>query len=513
MSLADLTDAEVEQRLRSAHQLLQQNRMEEALAAARLLLDEPRSLLVATQIAGAALASLHRPAEALPFARKAMELDPKDPGAVIRLLAVLDSLALYEEVEERSRQALGRGWDAPPLRLLFGRALISLGKLDEAERLLRELVQRAPGFIEAHQGLANLIWSRTGDARAAVAPLDAAIANTPAYPLTVLKAEVLSYAGDRQGAYDTLAAALAKPDADVGLHLAASQMAGPLNADLSARHAEIAHGVMGDQEPALLGLVEARLAQGKAAAAEGFARKLRRIVPDDQHVIAMLATAERLQGKPGWGALFDYDAFVGASQLDTPAGWSDLPTYLNDLATSLIAMHTTTAHPIGQSVRGGTQTTRSLLTSRDPAIRALFKALDGPIRRYVAALGRGDDPVRSRNLGGYAYAGIWSVRLRSGGGRHTDHVHPAGWLSSACYIDVPPAAQGADRAGWIRFGEPGLPTRPTLEAEHFVRPEPGRLVLFPSYMWHGVTPFGGDTPRLTVAFDIVPSETIPEAAR
>ena len=30
-----------------------------------------------------------------------------------------------------------------------------------------------------------------------------------------------------------------------------------------------------------------------------------------------------------------------------------------------------------------------------------------------------------------------------------------------------------------------------------------RLVLFPSYMWHGTVPFAGDEPRLTVAFDLV----------
>ncbi|CAN5284923.1 hypothetical protein BH09PSE2_BH09PSE2_25450 [soil metagenome] len=200
---------------------------------------------------------------------------------------------------------------------------------------------------------------------------------------------------------------------------------------------------------------------------------------------------------------------VGDYALEPPAGWGDLTAFLSDLSAALTRLHTTRTHPVGQSVRGGTQTTRNLLTIDDPAIRGLFRALDAPIRRHIAGLGEGSDPLRRRNLVGYAYAGAWSVRLRAGGGRHADHVHPAGWLSSACYIDVPHGAQGEDRAGWIRFGEPGTPTRPPLEAEHFVRPEPGRLVLFPSYMWHGVTPFSGEEPRLTVAFDLVPSRTTP----
>ena len=185
------------------------------------------------------------------------------------------------------------------------------------------------------------------------------------------------------------------------------------------------------------------------------------------------------------------------------------PPSLHDLSAALTRLHVTRTHPVGQSVRDGTQTTQNLLASDDPAIRGLFRALDAPIRRHIAGLGEGTDPLRRRNLGGYAYAGAWSVRLKAGGGRHADHVHPAGWLSSACYIDVPAGAQGDDRAGWIKFGEPGTPTAKPLPPEHFVRPEPGRLVLFPSYMWHGVTPFAGDEPRLTVAFDLVPAKSTP----
>jgi hypothetical protein len=61
---------------------------------------------------------------------------------------------------------------------------------------------------------------------------------------------------------------------------------------------------------------------------------------------------------------------------------------------------------------------------------------------------------------------------------------------------------GESRAAWLKFGEPGL--RLALPPEHFVRPEAGMLVLFPSYFWHGTVPFttGGD--RLTAAFDVLP---------
>jgi hypothetical protein len=81
-----------------------------------------------------------------------------------------------------------------------------------------------------------------------------------------------------------------------------------------------------------------------------------------------------------------------------------------------------------------------------------------------------------------------------------------GWLSSACYIELPAAVQAGDKEGWIKFGQPGIPTQPPLPPEHYVQPTPGTLVLFPSYMWHGTVPFSGDTNRLTIAFDVTPKE-------
>jgi hypothetical protein len=120
----------------------------------------------------------------------------------------------------------------------------------------------------------------------------------------------------------------------------------------------------------------------------------------------------------------------------------------------------------------------------------------------MAALGRGDDPMRARNTGDYRIQGSWSVRLRPNG-FHADHIHSNGWLSSACHIELPPAVQGEGREGWLRFGAP--PGLPSLAAEHYVQPRPGTLVLFPSYMWHGTQPFGGEASRLTLAFDVVPA--------
>jgi hypothetical protein len=85
-------------------------------------------------------------------------------------------------------------------------------------------------------------------------------------------------------------------------------------------------------------------------------------------------------------------------------------------------------------------------------------------------------------------------------------VHPRGWISSACYIDLPDTANQAEtREGVLTFAEPGIVTTPPLPPQHEVRPVAGTLVLFPSYFWHGTVPISGSRTRLTVAFDAVPS--------
>jgi uncharacterized protein (TIGR02466 family) len=155
-------------------------------------------------------------------------------------------------------------------------------------------------------------------------------------------------------------------------------------------------------------------------------------------------------------------------------------------------------------LRQGTETTQDLSRSRDPVIQALFQAFAAPIARYREHIGRGTDALRRRNCGASRFNGSWSVRLHRAG-YHTSHVHPRGWISSACYIQLPDSMQHARGEGILSFGAPRMLTTPRLEAEFSVRPVVGQLVLFPSYFWHGTLPFHSDQPRLTVAFDVVPA--------
>lgn len=487
-----------------ARLLLARNRADEALALCAAHVDARPSAELLNEY-GRALQALQRMDEALAAFRRATELEPANGVLEHNLAAALEAAGRHAEAAAAERRARAKGVDAPQAWFVLGCAELGTGRYDEAEAALREAVRRAPAYVDAQRELAQLLWMRSGDATAACAELDAALRRQPdAQPLLALKSALLTAAGDHAAAYATLADAAARADAGLELHSAACAAALSLDPERAVRHAERALALAPDEAEVAAMLGDALLAAGRAADAERVAATALTRSPFEQHLLAVQATAWRLLGDPRYRERCDYARMVRSWTLDTPPGWPDLPRYLADLAAGLHRLHGLHTHPVGQSLRHGTQTTQNLLLSEDAAVRAFFQAIDGPIRRHLAALGTGEDPLRCRNTGRYALRGAWSVRLRAHG-HHVDHVHPQGWLSSACYIDLPPAMRDGDRAGWLRFGQPGLRTRPPLEAEHYVRPEPGMLVLFPSYMWHGTLPFTGEGTRLVVAFDVIPA--------
>ncbi|HYI87231.1 MAG TPA: putative 2OG-Fe(II) oxygenase, partial [Burkholderiales bacterium] len=241
---------------------------------------------------------------------------------------------------------------------------------------------------------------------------------------------------------------------------------------------------------------------GAAAEALALCEELSSRSPDDQQLLAHRATALRLLGDARYPHLYDYARLVRSYPLQPPAQFADIAAFNAAFARELTSLHHASHRPLSQSLRGGTQTQRNL-PAGNPVVAAFFSMIDAPIRDYIGRLRDSDaHPVDRRKSDSYRIAGSWSVQLQPGG-FHVDHVHPQGWLSSAYYVELPAAAEGS-RAGWLKFGESGARIR-ECAAEHFVRPECGLLVLFPSYFWHGTVPFAEGGRRLTAAFDVIPA--------
>jgi tetratricopeptide (TPR) repeat protein len=164
-------------------------------------------------------------------------------------------------------------------------------------------------------------------------------------------------------------------------------------------------------------------------------------------------------------------------------------------------LHRTGVQMVEQSLRSGTQTRWRLFDRPEPELAELRRAIEAALGDYVAALPPADDrhPLLRHRDAPLTITGSWSVRLAASG-YHVSHIHPKGLISSACYFEVPgPVAPSGE--GALELGRPPSDLKLDLEPLHVIAPCPGRLVLFPSYLHHGTTPFAaGD--RLSVAFDV-----------
>lgn len=489
-----------EPQIERAKALAAAGRLDEALDLLAVVVEPSDAPWQALSIYADLLKRSGRLADSAAISRRLVEVRPNSVPARHNLASTLGDLGRAAEAQAACRDAMAIGGDAPETWLVLARALQMQSRFREAEDGYRQALMRRPGYGDALRDLSQLIWMRDADLDAACAPLDDAIAASPHAPMPrQIKARLLEYAGQAERAYRTL---IAGP-LDGPAELAAAQACLTLDPRRALDHADRAAALAGGAIAAIMVTqIECLLALGEAQAALAPIEALRVREPMNQHVLAFQATAWRMLGDARYDTLYDYDAFVRTYRLETPQGWESLDHYLADLARALHDLHTLKTHPIGQSLRGGSQTAAPLVESDDPAVMAFFQASDRPIRDYLAALGKGRDPLRARNTGHYRVQGSWSVRLWPNG-FHADHIHSNGWISSACHIELPSAISGEAREGWLRFGAP--PGLPNLTAQHHVQPKPGTLVLFPSYMWHGTQPFGGDASRLTLAFDVVPA--------
>ena len=182
---------------------------------------------------------------------------------------------------------------------------------------------------------------------------------------------------------------------------------------------------------------------------------------------------------------------------------TDAQTVLPPAIALLEQIHAKATFPIGQSLRGGTQTRGILFNRKEPELAALRDAIMATLDEYRAGLSTADPqhPLLRLANAPWTLAGSWSVRLTGGSDHHASHTHPQGLLSSALYLLLPPT-DDAHGEGALELGRPPPDLRLDLPPLHVIRPEEGHLALFPSTLFHGTTPFAKGA-RMTVAFDVM----------
>ncbi|HEX8644807.1 MAG TPA: putative 2OG-Fe(II) oxygenase [Allosphingosinicella sp.] len=406
----------------------------------------------------------------------------------------------------RARVAMERGEDATPA--LYRRALaLRPGsrdlQLDLAEALemagdpdavptLAAAVAAEPSWANGQKALARMRWE-AGEGRAFTRDLERALQARPrdrdlwvAYASALAEADLNAEAADAAaggraavGDDPTLVLLEAVRASEAGQSDRADRMFALAPAGTAGRHSlEARHRIRcGDY--------------GRAAALTDQARAE---TPWDIGTWALTGLLWRLTGDPRAHWLLEQPGLVDTSRLPFDDGEIDA------LAAHLRGLHRTRAHPIGQSLRGGTQTRGHLFERAEPEIRRLKRAIEAAVGDYWRRLPPPDAKHPLLRLRDHRprLKGSWSVRL-TGGGYHVAHFHPQGALSSACYFVVPEPERPME--GWLELGGPPGGLDVPIEPLARIEPAPGRMALFPSYLFHGTRPFSGGE-RLTVAFDV-----------
>jgi len=373
-------------------------------------------------------------------------------------------------------------------------AFIAEGEPQTALNGLEKIVGRSPHWTKGHALLSRLRWMQ-GDRDGFTRSFDEALAHAP-QNLELRREQLVALIHAER--FDEVLAAVAAGRAAMGDHL---------YFDINEA---IAHAESGDLERAEA-LFEPLAALGDPSVDVRRTRMYLRAhkpevaasvfepwltTPSAFMFWPYASIAWRQIDEARWRWLEGDASFIGVYDI------ADRLPPLDELASRLRKLHTLSGQPLEQSLRGGTQTDGNLFAHIDPVIVQLREAIRSTVAEHVANFPAADPahPLLGAARSPIDFSGAWSVRL-GGKGYHANHVHPAGWISSALYIVLPPDV-GEGEAGILTLGEASAPNFPIdLPPFRTVEPKPGRLALFPSYTWHGTRPFG-EGERMTVAFDV-----------
>jgi uncharacterized protein (TIGR02466 family) len=181
---------------------------------------------------------------------------------------------------------------------------------------------------------------------------------------------------------------------------------------------------------------------------------------------------------------------------------------MNEDLRELILVEEARYTSLGRSNIGGWHSRPDFLNRPEPAVGALTNWLIWASRQIV------DATAGPGTFKGRLSLSAWASICRAGA-YHAPHSHPDSAWSGVYYVDAGEANPQSPLSGVLEFLDPragveavtapgdpyGQPVR--------VRPEAGLLLVFPSWLYHWVHPYVGQTPRIAVSFNATLEAHVP----
>jgi uncharacterized protein (TIGR02466 family) len=160
------------------------------------------------------------------------------------------------------------------------------------------------------------------------------------------------------------------------------------------------------------------------------------------------------------------------------------------------------------STKGGFQSNEEFLNQREPVILRLREIIFSSLTEYFPSYYSAQTKKQYEGLKFDFDLWGWLTVLDTGG-FNSPHIHPRSTISGVFYVSVPTAVlrnSQNDCSGWLGFIDPRENSQIWPLPGHinhlFIPPEPGSLILFPSYLSHFVPPYSGEGKRVAIAFNL-----------
>lgn len=416
--------------------------------------------------------------EAAGHYRHFLALQPGHPGAMANLALLLAETGGYAESEALLRDAIARDPAALAAHVNLALVLHDQARFDEAIAACEEGLRLSPG----HRKLSNLLASSYRGAHRyeeGAALLRRMVAAHPGYAegQRMLAAMCLQLGRIEEAAQAFSKAAKADPR-DVESLVAAG---------------------------------DALLVLGRAKDALAQLERALRIKPYDIKALALkllaLADLDR-RDEERW--LGDPAHFVHRMRI-TELGFSEaaVPEFNRRLSAWASSDPSMREDPPEYATAKGWHSTVNLAEADFDAVAELRELIMAAYRRRVERLAE-EDPAHPfvKSAPREVSIDMWAVRMAESG-RMLPHIHASGWLSGVYYVDVPAIVDdpAGGEAGWIKFGPPRADVKLRREPiQRSLKPEPGLMVTFPSYLWHDTVPLPAHNreQRLVLAYDLHP---------
>ena len=183
---------------------------------------------------------------------------------------------------------------------------------------------------------------------------------------------------------------------------------------------------------------------------------------------------------------------------------------LNESLMSLILAKRAHTPGVKMSNTGGWQSEKELQTWESPAVTQLIEKINTVVLLILTER-LGED--EANNVGNWHIAAWANINER--GDYNTLHNHSGAFFSGVYYVSAGTVDDLHPYSGVITFRNPTLAALamdnlrvpkqlgPLFRSEYSISPQNGLMLLFPGWLQHEVHPYFGNTPRVSISWDVV----------